>query len=78
VHELFGDLKLSERLRRGSAFEVFKGRRNEISLQKEGHDEGTLVHFAEVPEEGTERSKFSEENSQNREDYRIQGSFRGS
>jgi hypothetical protein len=63
VQEFFGDLKLSEKLRRGSAFEVFKGRRSEIAFHKEGHSERTLVHFVEVLEEGIERSKFSEENS---------------
>jgi hypothetical protein len=75
---LFQDLNLSEKLRSGSAFEVFKGKRSEVPLQKEGHGEGTLVHFIEVLEEGTERSEFYEENSRNSEEHRIQGSCKGS
>jgi hypothetical protein len=44
-------LNLSEKLRRGSAFEVFKGKRSEVALKKEGHGEQTFIHFAEVLEE---------------------------
>jgi hypothetical protein len=68
---LFRDLNLSEKLRRGSAFEVFKGKRSEVALKKEGHGERTFVHFAEVLEERVGRSEFSVENPRNSEDRRI-------
>jgi hypothetical protein len=45
---LFRDLKLSEKLRRVSAFEVFKGREVKLLCRRRSQYKGTLVHFAEV------------------------------
>jgi hypothetical protein len=64
-------LNFSEKLRRDSAFEVFKGKRSEVSLRKEGHDERKFVHFTEVLEERVGQSKLFVENPQNSEDHRI-------
>jgi hypothetical protein len=64
-------LNLSEKLRRGSSFELFKGKRSEVTLNREGHGERTFVHFAEVLEERVRWSEFSVENPKNSEDHRI-------
>jgi hypothetical protein len=67
----FRDLNLLEKLRRGSAFEVFKGKTSEVSLKKEGHGEWAFIHFTEVLEETVGRLELSVENPQNSENHRI-------
>jgi hypothetical protein len=67
---------LQRKLRRVRAFESFK-RKKEAQVVCKSHipEKDRRVNFElEVLEEETERSKFFEENSQNREDRRIQES----